>query len=147
WPIEVPGLDARRDDIPELIEHFVAEICQRHRFPPIAVSRRALVACRYHPWPGHTRQLSRAIEAAVIRAHSAKSQTLEERHVFPTREPNPEAQTLWQATREFQKRFVGVALDRNDWNVSETARELDLARSHLYNLIRDFGLRDPDKDK
>ena len=49
--------------------------------------------------------------------------------------------TLQQATREFQKRHVREALHKNDWNVTETARELDLARSHLYNLINDFELR------
>ena len=49
--------------------------------------------------------------------------------------------TLQQATREFQKRHVRAALENNDWNVTETARQLDLARSHLYNLINDFELR------
>ena len=43
------------------------------------------------------------------------------------------------------------ALEKNDWNVTETARQLDLARSHLYNLINDFELRrdggKPDSNK
>jgi DNA-binding NtrC family response regulator len=56
--------------------------------------------------------------------------------------------TLQQATRDFQRRFVREALAKNGWNVAETARELDLARSHLYNLIHDFELRrDDGKDK
>ena len=67
-PLEVPGLGERRDDIPELVEHFCIESCKRHRLPYLAVSRRALAACRDSPWPGHNRQLAHAIEAAVIRA-------------------------------------------------------------------------------
>jgi DNA-binding NtrC family response regulator len=147
-PLEVPGLDGRRDDIPELVEHFVAEACKRHRFPPITVSRRTLAACRDATWPGHTRQLSHALEAAVIRAHGAKSPTLHEHHVFPGHAPGPEPLTLQQATRQFQRRVVLEALEKNGWNVAETARDLDLARSHLYNLINDFELRrDEGKDR
>ena len=44
-------------------------------------------------------------------------------------------------TRQFQRRFVREALEKNDWNVTATASALDLARSHLYNLINDFELR------
>jgi DNA-binding NtrC family response regulator len=147
-PLKVPGLDARRDDIPELVEHFVAEACRRYRFPQLEVSRRTLEACRNAPWPGHTRQLRNAIEAAVILARGEKSPTLHVNHVFPDRAAGPERLTLQQATRDFQHRFVREALEKNGWNVAETARELELARSHLYNLINDFGLQRSDgKDK
>jgi Nif-specific regulatory protein len=147
-PLEVPGLDARRDDIPELVEHFAVESCRRHKLSAITVSRRTLAACRDATWPGHTRQLSNAVRAGVIRAHGARSQTLQEHHVFPNHVSGPETLTLQQATRQFQRRFVLEALEKNDWNVSVTARELDLARSHLYNLINDFELRrDDGKDK
>jgi Nif-specific regulatory protein len=148
-PLEVPGLAQRRDDIPELVEHFCAEACTRHKLTPLQVSRRASSACREASWPGHTRQLAHFIEAAVIRAHGDRSTTLLEHHIFPKapRDPNIPL-PLQQATRQFQRRFVVEALERNDWNVSETARELDLARSHLYNLINDFELkRDDEKGK
>jgi Nif-specific regulatory protein len=142
-PIEVPPLQARRDDVPELVEHFCAESSKRHRLGPLAVSRRTLIACREASWPGHTRQLAHAIEAAVIRAHGEKSATLHEHHVFPkvvAKDESPRL-TLQQATRQFQRGYVREALETNDWNVSETARQLDLARSHLYNLIHDFELK------
>ncbi|HET9621130.1 MAG TPA: sigma-54-dependent Fis family transcriptional regulator [Kofleriaceae bacterium] len=141
-PLELPGLEERRDDIPALVEHFAAESCKRHRLAALSVSRRALAACRDSSWPGHTRQLAHAIEAAVIRAHGEKSPTLHEHHIFPKAARDAsETVTLQQATRQFQRRLVREALERNDWNVTETARQLDLARSHLYNLINDFELR------
>ena len=145
-PLEVPALDARREDIPELVEHFCAEACKKHRLAQLVVSRRALAACREAMWPGHTRQLAHAIEAAAIRAHGEKASTLEEHHVFPkaARDDQSAPLTLQQATRQFQRRIVLEALQRNDWNVTETARELDMARSHLYNLINDFQLRRED---
>jgi len=144
-PLEVPSHTERRDDIPQLVEHFCRETCLRHHLPVLAVSRRALNACREAPWPGHTRQLAHAIEAAVIRAHGDKADAVLEHHIFPkaARDTNTPP-TLQESTRLFQRRLVVEALERNDWNVSETARELDLARSHLYNLINDFGLKRDD---
>ncbi|MBA3397957.1 MAG: sigma-54-dependent Fis family transcriptional regulator [Deltaproteobacteria bacterium] len=144
-PLDVPGLEARRADIPELVEQFVAEACKRHKLTSLAVSPRALAACQDAAWPGHTRQLKNAIEAAVIRANGEKSPTLNEHHVFPKvarGEAGPH--TLQLATRQFQRRYVLEALEKNGWRVAETARELDLARSHLYNLINDFELRRDD---
>ena len=145
-PLEVPGLEQRRDDIPELVEHFCHEACRRHRLAPLNVSRRARLACCEASWPGHSRQLAHAIEAAVIRAYGEKSTTLQEHHIFPNARPTgTDPVTLQDATRQFQRRHVLEALEKNDWNISETARELDLARSHLYNLISDFELPRPAK--
>jgi len=140
-PIEVPGLEARRDDIPELVEHFCSEACKKHKLATLSVSRRALATCQDAAWPGHTRQLAHAIEAAVIRAAGEKSPTLHAHHIFPKQTAEPTSLTLQEATRTFQRRHVLEALEKNNWNVAETARELELARSHLYNLINDFDLR------
>ena len=45
-----------------------------------------------------------------------------------------------EATRDFQRRLLEQTLSATQWNVSEAARRLDLARSHVYNLINSFGL-------
>ena len=144
-PLALPGLSDRRDDIPELVESFCAEVCQRHKLAPLSVSPRAQMACQEAAWPGHVRQLAHAIEAAVIRAHGEGARTLQEHHVFPEAEHDDgieeEPVNFQEATRRFQRRYVLEALERNDWNVAETARQLELARSHLYNLINEFGLK------
>jgi Nif-specific regulatory protein len=49
--------------------------------------------------------------------------------------------TFQAATRQFQAKLIQQALKDTGWNISEVARELDLARSHIYNLIRALGLR------
>jgi Nif-specific regulatory protein len=149
-PIELPALSARREDIPELVEYFCREACTRHKLPAIPVARRALHACREAAWPGHVRQLANAIEAAVIRAHGDQSASLLERHVFPERHPDAGGDTppsYEEATRQFQRRYLLEALEQNDWNVAETARQLELARSHLYNLIHAFSLARTDSGR
>jgi DNA-binding NtrC family response regulator len=140
-PLEMPGLGERRDDIPDLVEHFCAEACRRHELRPLRVARRTLRACQDTAWPGHLRELENAVEAAVVRAQIDCAETLGEHHVFPAAKASEELTTLHEATRQFRRRYVEDALDRYDWNVSETARHLDLARGHLYSLINDFGLR------
>jgi Nif-specific regulatory protein len=141
-PVETPGLETRREDIPELVEHFVADACKRHKLTSLPVSPRALVACREAQWQGHMRQLAHAVEAAVIRAHGERALSLREHHIFP-KAPHDEADapTLSEATRAFQRRHIAQALEHHDWNVSETARALDVTRSHLYNLINDLELK------
>ena len=143
-PLGLPDLADRRDDIPELVEHFCAEVCRKHKLAPLVVSHRASLACREASWPGNARQLAHAVEAAVIRAQGEGSRTLQEHHVFPEVERpagDDRPVNFQEATRRFQRRHVLEALERNDWNVAETARQLELARSHLYNLINDLGLK------
>ena len=109
----------------------------------MGVSPRAAFACRESPWPGHVRQLAHRVETAVIEARSAGAATVEEHHLFPDAERAGDERPLnfQAATRRFQRRYVLEALERNDWNVTETARQLELARSHVYNLINAFALR------
>jgi Nif-specific regulatory protein len=145
-PIAMPGLDERRDDIPDLVEQFCAAACQQHGLRPLRVARRTLAACEEAAWPGHIRELANAIEAAVVRAQIDDSETLAEHHVFPrVAKTADEPMSLHEATRRFRRRHVRDALDRRDWNVAEAARSLDLARGHLYSLINDLGLRRDDE--
>jgi DNA-binding NtrC family response regulator len=141
-PIEMPGIAERRDDIPELVEHFCAEACARHELRPLRVARRTLQACQEAEWPGHLRELANAIEAGAVRAQIESAQTLLAHHVFPGDSGVArETMSLHEATRRFRRRYIREALERADWNVAETARDLDLARGHLYNLIAELGLK------
>ncbi len=143
-PVRVPSLAERREDIPELAAFFCASACERHGLPRLELSRNALRAAETMAWPGNIRQLAHAIEAALIRAASDGSMQVERAHLFPeleqgAQEPS-EAVTFQEATRRFQLRFLRDALQETGWNIVDTARRLDLARSHVYNLIRAFGL-------
>ena len=143
-PIRIPTLDERRDDIPELVERSCAELCARHGIAPLRPTRRALWACREAPWPGNVRQLVGAVEAAVARAMFEHAQAIDEHHVFPDAEPhNREFPTFRETTLRSQRRCLQEALERNDWNITRTANELDLSRPYVHELIATFGLRRP----
>ena len=143
-PVRVPSLAERREDIAELAGFFCASACERHRLPQLTLSRNAMQGAETAAWPGNIRQLAHAIEAAVIRAASDGAVQVEQAHLFPQACAEPahpqQALTFQEATRRFQARLLREALEETGWNIVETARRLDLARSHVYNLIRAFGL-------
>lgn len=141
----VPSLAERDDDIDELSDHFRDEAAERNGLPRLPFSSRARIAIRTGQWPGNIRQLSNAVESALIFAAQHGATEIAAHHVYPER-PKSEREILTYAegTRECQRRIVKEALDRTNWNIMEAARQLDVARSHLYNLIKAFDLsREP----
>ncbi len=152
-PIRMPSLAERREDIAELARHFCAGACERHRLPRVTISEQLADALAAAEWPGNIRQLAHAIEAAVIRAAGAGFLRIERAHVFPQTAPlrsngivdaaSPEPAvraTFQEATRRFQAQLIREALEETGWNIVETSRRLEVARSHLYALIRAFGI-------
>jgi Nif-specific regulatory protein len=141
-PLRVPSLAERREDIPELAQYFCATACDRHHLPRITLSHGAVRAAQAAEWPGNVRQLAHAVEAAAIRAAGEGQVRVEISHLFPDRLVRGDAErlTFQTATRRFQVSLLRQTLEETGWNIVETARRLDLARSHVYNLIRAFGL-------
>jgi transcriptional regulator with GAF, ATPase, and Fis domain len=142
-PIRVPSLAERREDVGDLAAFFCERACDRHRLPRLTLSRGGLGALQGVTWPGNVRQLAHAVEAAAIRAAGEGALQVERAHLFPETQPagSPEtALTFQEATRRFQARLLRDTIEDTGGNIVEAARRLDLARSHVYNLIRAFGL-------
>ncbi len=139
--IRMPNLAERQEDVAPLARFFVRNASERHGIPIRELSDGAVRAIRVAEWPGNIRQLENAVEAATIRAAGSGATAIERAHVFPELAPvEPEAAlrsiATWQAaTAQFQREHLLRALKHCDWNVSETARQLDLSRSYLYELI------------
>ena len=152
-PIHVPALRERRGDIPQLVTHFLADLTTQglpsKDFEPAAVER--LTA---HDWPGNIRELKNAVERLLILASgSTVTQSDVERLVGKgdggrgkgTAAGGGDATWLRAATfEEFkqsaERAFLLGKLQAHDWNVSETARTLQMPRSNLYKKIERYGL-------
>jgi len=141
-PVHVPTLAQRREDIGLIADFFSREASRRHRLGTLELSRHTLRAIEATEWPGNVRQLANAVEAAVIRAAGEHAKRVEPRHLFsgPGSASIPDVLTYQEATRRFQAQFLRDTLDEADWNILEVAERLDLARSHVYNLIKSFGV-------
>jgi len=145
-PLRVPALAERRDDIRELAAFFCTKACERYGLPHLELSRDALRAAESAEWPGNVRQLGHAVEAAAIRASGEGALQVERTHLFPEAAAAGRAEpagplTFQAATRHFQKGLLADTLAATDWNITEAGRRLDIARAHVYNLIRAFGLQ------
>ncbi len=142
-PIRVPSLAERRDDIAELLRFFCTQASTAHRLPHVQPSARAIRLAENAEWPGNVRQLANAVEAAVISAAGDGLLEIEPFHLqLEERNDGPESERLMsfqQQTHRFQGELLKRTLESTGWNIAETAQRLDLARSHVYNLIKSHG--------
>jgi Nif-specific regulatory protein len=146
-PIHAPSLGERREDVIELGRYFCAQACERHRLPRVTLSPAAERALEAAEWPGNVRQLAHVVEAATVRAAAGGGRRVERAHLFPDADGQRgepiETLTFQEATRRFHAKLLRETLEASGWNVVEAARRLDLARSHVYNLIRALGIERP----
>ena len=143
-PVRMPSLSERREDIGELAAYFCEKVCAEQRLRRVELSRGARRALEAAEWPGNIREVQNCITGAAIRAASEGLSQIERGHLFPEDPPAAEAPqqlTFQEATRRFQKELLTRVLEETEYNVVETARRLDLARAHVYNLMRAFGLK------
>jgi two-component system nitrogen regulation response regulator NtrX len=151
----VPLLRARRGDIPQLIAHFAAQLTEQaglqpKRFDPDAVKRLAA-----YDWPGNIRELRNAVERLLILANGPVVTGEAVDHIAglgqgdagDARRTDGLAGAPWTRAATFEefkqiaeRTYILAKLQENDWNVSETARTLDMPRSNLYKKIERYGL-------
>lgn len=142
-PVRVPTLGERREDIAELAQNALRNVCERHSLPLLLLSPNALHALAAAEWPGNVRELLNAVEAGAIRAAGDRAEQVERGHLFPPSAGGTAAAqelTFQEATRRFQASLLRATLDDTNWNVLEASRRLDMSRSHLYELMHAFGI-------
>jgi len=153
-PIHVPPLRERRADVAQLITHFTADLT-KEGVPSKEFEAPAVERLTAHDWPGNIRELKNAVERLLILASGpAVTQGDVERLVGKgeggrgkgtATGAGGDASWLRAATfEEFkqsaERAFLLGKLQENDWNVSETARTLQMPRSNLYKKIERYGL-------
>ena len=145
-PIHVPPLRERREDIPMLVRHFSERAVEEQRLPPRRLSTDAVDRLTRMDWPGNVRELRNTVERLLILSHGSEVDVREvDRLVGGPQEGGLPADLLQSSSfSDFKDRaeraFILGKLRENDWNVSETARTLDMPRSNLYKKIDKHGL-------
>jgi len=150
-PIDVPPLRMRREDVPQLVTHFIGQLATQQGVPPKTVAPAALERLKRHHWPGNVRELRNTVERLLILANG--DEVVESdvaRMVGPMAEETGlgdallQSETFEQFKQNAERAFLLAKLKEYDWNVSETARRLDMPRSNLYKKIERYGLaREP----
>ncbi|KAB2898936.1 MAG: sigma-54-dependent Fis family transcriptional regulator [Kofleriaceae bacterium] len=144
-PIEMPPLRARKDDIPALIEHFLAIACARDDRRVKRMTPGAVTLMMQHDWPGNVRELKNVVERMVIlTGDNDQLGEADVRDALPRVQPvkgSYEAGTPFKdLVAAAERDIILAALDAHDHHVSNTAKDLQLERSHLYKKMRALGI-------
>jgi len=146
-PIGVPALRERREDIELLVIHFLQQLAIRDGLPARHITDDALKALSALDWPGNVRELRNTVERLVILANAPLISLNDVERLVGRRAAEPaglgalvECGTFEEFKQEAERAFLVAKLRAFDWNVSETARALDMPRSNLYKKIERYGL-------
>jgi DNA-binding NtrC family response regulator len=155
-PIALPSLRERPEDIPLLLEHFLAAAAARLKREPRRLSPEALRALLAHEWKGNVRELEHAIEQAVVLASGDEIQLADLPSVRPVAAPalavagaagGDGPATFKEAKQRliesFERQFIADALARHHGNISKAAEEMGMYRQHLQLKLGEYGI-DPE---
>jgi two-component system, NtrC family, nitrogen regulation response regulator NtrX len=148
-PIEVPPLRRRKEDIPALVEYFLALFSVQNGKRPKTVSVEALAYFLAYDWPGNVRELRNMVERLVIM--TPRDVIGPEDLPPPLRPKEPAAgaeeiqreKTLKEARDAFERAYILAELRAHEGNVTRTAEKLGIERSHLYRKLKSYGITPP----
>jgi DNA-binding NtrC family response regulator len=155
-PVELPPLRARRGDIPELVEHFLALSRRENARPGITLDEGALAALSSHPFPGNVRELRNLVERLVILSPDDQVTRADVERSLGTAAPTKERGLYRDGvpfrvlSEDAERTIMEEALAAHGGQMAATARALGLERSHLYKKAKALGLRgdkDPEDEK
>ncbi len=145
-PIEMPALRERREDIAELVEHFLGTVCEANDRKPKQIEQGAVTLLMQYDWPGNVRELKNVVERLVIL--TGEQETITEADV---QDALPAVKTvkssfkrgmpLKELVAAAERNIIIEALGANSHHISNTAKELQLERSHLYKKMKALGIK------
>ncbi len=155
FPVELPPLRNRSEDLPALVEHFVRQVSAQNGWKPVPFSEDAIDALKLYPWPGNIRELRNVVERLLLLAGARVNAEAIARALPAVRsrfEPSAqsasslasaapsETGSLAERVSSFERAQVLRELDGHKRNISQTARALGLERSHLYKKCQQLGI-------
>jgi DNA-binding NtrC family response regulator len=145
FPILLPPLRERKEDIPALVQHFAQQVCAQNSWKPIPFSGEAVEELKEQGWPGNVRELRNVVERLMLLAtegevtadtvEMALPQTVSSGSALPSG-----SGTLGDRVQGFEREVIVAELKRNHFHVTNTAKTLGLERSHLYKKAEQLGI-------
>ena len=153
-PVRLPPLRERREDIPELVNHFLARFAADRRILTPSMSDEAMAALQAHDWPGNVRQLRNIIERTMILAPGDRVSCIEVDLLPPEILDNQNAMggsstgmaimgsPLREARESFEREYLKIQIRRFSGNISRTASFIGMERSALHRKLKALGIGD-----
>jgi len=147
FPLQLPPLRERRDDIPALLEHFAAQVSAQNGWKPVPFSTDALQALQSHTWPGNVRELRNLVERLMLLATEGQVDLATVQMALPKAASGASASpgalgsgALADRVQSFEREVILSELKRSHQNMSLAAKTLGLERSHLYKKAEQLGI-------
>lgn len=149
-PVDLPPLNQRREDIPTLVEHYVARFAADQRLNPPEISSEAMAALQACDWPGNVRQLRNVIERTIILAPKDNFDKIDIEMLPPEILGNDNdldqgisslmGSPLREARESFEREYLKIQIRRFSGNISKTANFIGMERSALHRKLKILGL-------
>ena len=145
FPLSLPPLRERRDDIPPLVEHFAKQLTDQNGWKPARFAPEALAALQQHSWPGNVRELRNVVERTLLFASDGQVTPETVRLALPQTAAvslsAPTGQgTLTERVDQFERQAILAELERQQFHITNAAKALGLERSHLYKKCQQLGI-------
>ena len=148
FPVELPPLRQRLEDLPALVEHFARQVSSQNGWKPIPFTTDAIAALAMYAWPGNIRELRNVVERLLLLADEAvdgdavrlalPSSNIKTPTAFGI--SNDSKGPLAERVLAFERAVVLAELDLCHQRITQTAKALGLERSHLYKKCQQLGI-------
>ena len=153
-PVRIPALRERREDIPELANHFLTRFAAERRIAPPKLTDEAVAALQAHEWPGNVRQLRNIIERTMILAPGDRVASIDV-DLLPPELVDQQGSVgvasgtltimgspLREARESFEREYLKIQIRRFSGNISRTASFIGMERSALHRKLKALGIAD-----
>ena len=145
FPLRLPSLRERREDVPALVEHFARQVTGQNGWKPVTFTAEAIDELKKYHWPGNVRELRNFVERLLLMAKGGEVNEATVFSVLPRHHPGnsplaPISGTLAERVESFEREQVLLELKAHQFHMTNAARALGLERSHLYKKCQQLGI-------
>lgn len=144
FPIILPPLHERREDIPALVVHFAAQVCAQNGWKPVTFTPEAVEALQQYSWPGNVRELRNMVERIMLLTPSNEIEADTVESVLTpsasSTKASPGSGPLASRVESFEREVILAELRRANYHITNAAKSLGLERSHLYKKAEQLGI-------
>lgn len=143
FPITLPPLRERRQDIPALIAHFANQVCAQNNWRPVEFSDEAVSALKEYSWPGNVRELRNMVERLMLLNTGDEVGMETVRLVLARTDVSAKIRasgTLAEQVEDFEREVILSELKQSGFHMTNAAKKLGLERSHLYKKAEQLGI-------
>ena len=147
FPLVLPPLRERHEDIPALVQHFAEQVCAQNNWKPVPFTDEAMDALQSHFWPGNVRELRNMVERLMLLATEGQVDLATVQLALPktsvgavSAEAGTGSGPLADRVQSFEREVILAELKRSHHNMSMAAKSLGLERSHLYKKAEQLGI-------